>query len=149
MKDTCEADSLADILLQTLDRFLHRCGCRLQIREVSLDLRGQQVELLLQALDGAHHTLVKENTVHHQISAPGITIAFAPEAIPFKSLQQMTRVQIKSEQRTSNPSYVSSNSRASVFIQSSTTPVAKVSFCIYATSRNVTRFGLKSLRVAI
>lgn len=62
----------------------------MQIKEVSLDLCGQQVKLVLQALDGALHTLVKENIGHHQISAPGITIAFAPAASLSKSLQLMT-----------------------------------------------------------
>ena len=56
-------DSRADALLEALQRFEQRSGGRAQISVVALALQGQQVQLVLQALDGLLHILMERNTV--------------------------------------------------------------------------------------
>lgn len=52
-------DSPADVLLQALQGLLQASGGRVQTSELLLDLHSQQVELVLEALDGLLHILTE------------------------------------------------------------------------------------------
>lgn len=70
-----------DGLLQNLDGLLQGCGCRVEIREVALGLRGQQLQLVLQASDGPVHPLVEEGTRHDLQTRPRTNPRAAAEAL--------------------------------------------------------------------
>lgn len=54
-------DSPADVLLEALQGLLQASGGRVQTSELLLDLHSQQVELVLEALDGLLHILTEAN----------------------------------------------------------------------------------------